>query len=210
MKEKVVRNELREDEVITLDNVKKIGERIACKALKTVLAHSYNNRLVKLYVGLVNDIARVNNPNHIFSDGYDIAQEATCFLCDYIGKRLNEVCGISVRGKAVTIQKACFSRINQTIMRERKDSYAIVSNERPEVINLSVSFKEELEEDWTCVDEIIQRMRLTELQYETLSCYLAGMHFEEIVRYFGIAECSLWFRRKAIQKKYLKYILKEK
>ena len=32
-------------QLITLDNVKKIGERIACKALKTVLSHSYNNRI---------------------------------------------------------------------------------------------------------------------------------------------------------------------
>lgn len=207
MKVKVVRNELREDEIISPDNVMRMGERIACKALKTVLAHSYNNRLVKLYMGLVNDIAHINNPAHIFSDGYDIAQEATCFLCKYMDKSLNEVCAYDIKGRIATINKACFSRINKMIMRERKDSFVLASNNCPEAINLSVMFREDVEENWITVDEIIQRMRLTKLQYETLSCYMVGMRFEEIVSYFGIAECSLWFRRKAIQKKYFKYIV---
>ena len=97
MKVKVVRNELREDEIISPDNVMRIGERIACKVLKTVLAHSYNNRLVRLYMGLVNDMADIHNPEHIFSDGYDLAQEAMCFLCNYMGKPLNEVCAYDVK-----------------------------------------------------------------------------------------------------------------
>lgn len=202
MKVKVVRNELREDEIISSDNVMRIGERIACKALKTVLAHSYNNRLVKLYMGLVNDIAHINNPSHIFSDGYDIAQEATCFLCKYMDKPLNEVCAYDIKGRIATINKACFSRINRIIMTTRKDSYAIVSNECPEVINLSVPFKEEMEEDWTAVDETIKNLNLSNGENDVLNCYLAGMGFEEIVAYLSVAVSTVWNRRKKIQCKY--------
>lgn len=211
MKVKVVKNELREDEIISPDNVMRIGERIACKALKTVLAHSYNNRLVKLYLGLVTDMSSIKNPEHIFSDGYDFAQEAACFLCNYLGKPLNEVCAYDVKGRLATINKACFSRINQMIMNERKNGFMLANPESSEVINLSVPFTvgptiEEIERQYDNLEMLIQRMQLTKLQHETLMCFLSDMSFTEIAKHFYIEVSSLCGRRYAIQRRYIKYI----
>ena len=211
MKEVVSKFSSLKDEVITAHNVERRGIVIALKALKTVLSHSYNRRLDKLYFGLVKDVENTDNPDHIFSDGYDLAQEASCFLCAYIGKSIYDKCAYDVKGRPTTILKACFSRINQKIMSERKDSFVLASPECPEVINLSVPFTvqptvEETEQQRDNVQSLIQRMKLTKLQYETLMCFLNGMTFTEIARYFGIQDCSLCGRRYAIQKHYIKYI----
>lgn len=211
MKEVVKEYNLLKDEVITVDNVQRRGIVIALKALKTVLSHSYNRRLDKLYFGLVKDLENINNPDRIFSDGYDLAQEASCFLCAYIGKSIYDKCAYDVKGRPTTILKACFSRINQMVMSERKDSIVLASPECPKVINLSVPFTmeptiEESEQQRDNVQSLIQRMKLTKLQYETLMCFLNGMTFTEIARYFGIQDCSLCGRRYAIQKHYIKYI----
>ncbi len=199
-------NIFQDNPVISENNIQRWAHAIALSALKKVLSHSYNRKLNKLYMGLIKDIENLENQDWVFSDGYDLAQEAMCFLCEYMGKDINEVCATSVRGKSVSIKTACYSRINQMLMRERKEGFIYALNDSQEVINLSVPFKEETEEDWTNVDDIIKRMRLTEIQLQTLNCYLAGMYFEEIVRYFGTAECAICGRRYAIRKKYNKYI----
>ena len=98
---------LRKDDVITQDNVVRIGDKIALRALKTVLCHSYNRKLQSLYMGLSAAIANTNNPEHVFSNGYDLAQSASCFLCEYMGKALNEVCAYTVRGKQASYYTQC-------------------------------------------------------------------------------------------------------
>ena len=41
----------------------------------------------KLYRGLIKDKHRSHDPADIFSDGYDVAQTAICFLCNFLKKR---------------------------------------------------------------------------------------------------------------------------
>lgn len=209
MKEVAKKYDLLKDEVITVDNVERRGIAIALRALKLVLSHSYNRRLDKLYFGLVKDMENINNPDHIFSDGYDLAQEASCFLCTYMGKSIYDKCAYDVKGRPTTILKACFSRINQVLMSERKDSFVLASPECPEVINLSVDFEDTIEkdEDYTAVNEIIQRMKLTPLQSETLEYLMNGMPLQHIAEIYNVMVSSIWFRKEAIQKKYCKYIV---
>ena len=138
MKKVTQSNPSRKDEVITQDNVARIGERMVLRTLKIVLCHSYNRKLQSLYMGLSADVVNINNPEHVFSNEYDLAQSAACFLCEYMGMQLDEVCAYTVRGKQTTILDACFSRINQMLMQQRKDSYVLASNDCTEVINLSV------------------------------------------------------------------------
>ena len=209
MKEVAKEYGLLKDEVITADNVERRGIAIALKALKTVLSHSYNRRLDKLYFGLVKDVENINNPDYIFSDGYDLAQEASCFLCAYLGRSIYDKCAYDVKGRPTTILKACFSRINQMVMNERKDSFVLASPECPEVINLSVDFENTIEkdEDYTTVNVIIQRMKLTPLQNETIEYLMNGMPLQHIAELYNVMVSSIWFRREAIQKKYCKYIV---
>ena len=209
MKEVAKEYDLLKDEVITVDNVEHRGIAIALKALKTVLSHSYNRRLDKLYFGLVKDVENINNPDHIFSDGYDLAQEASCFLYAYTGKSIYDKCAYDVKGRPTTILKACFSRINQIVINERKDSFVLASPECPEVINLSIDFEDAIEKDEDCaaVNVIIQRMKLTPLQSETIEYLMNGMPLQHIAEIYNVMVSSIWFRREAIQKKYYKYIM---
>ena len=77
-------------ETISFENVQQIGELITLKCLRGYCAYSRRN-FEHLYTGYVRDLNRRNNPEHIFSDAYDFAQNAICFLCEFIGKSLNDV-----------------------------------------------------------------------------------------------------------------------
>ena len=74
-------------ETISFENVQQIGELITLKCLRGYCAYSRQN-FEKLYTGYVRDLNRRNNPTHTFSDAYDIAQAAICFLCEFIDKEL--------------------------------------------------------------------------------------------------------------------------
>lgn len=78
-------------QIITKENVLKLGEIIATCAIKAVLHMNNSKTLRKLYNGLLQDRFRKNEINHTFSDGYDLAQTAICFLCGYIGKLFSKI-----------------------------------------------------------------------------------------------------------------------
>ena len=78
---------MRDNSVITTENVIHISEIIALCALKTRIKKTGIN-FDGLYQGLVHDIYRKNDSIELFSDGYDIANTAIVFLCQHIGKRL--------------------------------------------------------------------------------------------------------------------------
>ncbi len=57
------------------------------------------------------------------SDGYDVAQTATCFLYQYAGKNATEICGKDRRGKEISIKLACYREVDKFIdnLRNRSD-----------------------------------------------------------------------------------------
>ena len=65
--------------VITEDNVQRIAELIALKALKT-LCKFPQKAFTHLYNGLIRDVYYSYNPEHTFSDAYDLVQSLICFL----------------------------------------------------------------------------------------------------------------------------------
>ena len=89
-------------ETISFENVQQIGELITLKCLRGYCAYS-RQTFEHLYTGYVRDLNRRNNPEHIFSDAYDFAQNAICFLCEFIGKELTDVYTIK-NGKVITIK----------------------------------------------------------------------------------------------------------
>ena len=197
----ISREVLDPSEVITADNVLIISERIALRALRTVLSMSFNRKLNRLYIGLNNDITHKGRIGYIFSDGYDLVQTAACFLCGHIGERLDTACGTNKFGRVITVNTACFNVVNKYVMRLRKESFIFLPSDCPEVINLSAEMKD-TEEDFTKVDKIIEDMDLTDDERNVLSCYMAGMCFTEIVAYLSLAASTVWKRRKSLQSKY--------
>ncbi len=110
-----------QNEVITYDNVQELGEMIAIKALMTTASHS-GGKLDYLYKGLLYDVYKRNTvTNHVFSDGYDYAQIAMCFLLENIGKRLSDYYGISNRGKKCNVLYACYHYIDKHLTNFKKD-----------------------------------------------------------------------------------------
>ena len=94
------------DVVISAENIQKIGEVIALTCIKTVIVRS-GKELHYLYKGLLEDLNRSKDDLSPFSIAYDIAQEATLFLCQYIGEKLGDIC-ITKYGKPTTIRSACY------------------------------------------------------------------------------------------------------
>ena len=77
-------------ETISFENVQLMGEMITLKTLRTRYAYA-RKALDWLYVGLVKDLNRSNDADHVFSDAYDFVQNAVCFLCEFVGKKLTDV-----------------------------------------------------------------------------------------------------------------------
>ncbi len=61
--------------------------------------------------------------DYIVSDGYDVAQTAICFLYQYAGRKVSEICGKDKRGKELTIKLACYREVDRFIdsLRNRSD-----------------------------------------------------------------------------------------
>ncbi len=67
-------------------------------------------------------------------------------------------------------------------------------------------FSEDIRMDYTEqekeVDEIIERMNLSVEKKETLLCYMSGMGYVEIAKYYSVTNTTIWYRRQRIQRKY--------
>ena len=112
---------LNKKEVITKDNVKRMGETIAVACARNRCAKYYSERAKKLYDGLVYDVYHHNgDPAQNYSDGYDLAMEAITFLCEHIGKSLSDTATVLKYGKPkrMTVLNACFFIISQYITKQ--------------------------------------------------------------------------------------------
>ena len=91
-------------ETISFENVQLMAEMITLKTLRGYFAYSRQG-LDWLYVCLIKDLNRSNDSEHVFSDAYDLVQNAICFLFDFIGKSLNDIYTVK-SGKIITIKYA--------------------------------------------------------------------------------------------------------
>ena len=105
------------DVTITEKNILFISEKIALRALKKARAYSCG-KLDKLFNCLRYDIYHPHNdPDHIFSDGYDIVQSVATFLCPHIGKTLASPLCKDKYGKAISLGKAGFRCADRYILK---------------------------------------------------------------------------------------------
>ena len=186
-------------EIISFDNLQSMSEMITLKTLRGRYSLARYS-LEKLYVGFVKDLNRYNNPSHVFSDAYDLVQIAVCFLCEFVGKSLDDIYTVK-NGKVITIRKAAYTLVGRHIDRIRRnlnrsrdiDYYA-------EELAVDIDFYKE--KDYSLVDSVIERMGLTPMEQEVLDCYMAGMSCVEIANFLGIDRTNVWRRRMRVQAKY--------
>ena len=189
------------DMVISAENIQKMGEVIALTCIKTVIVRASKD-LNHLYVRLIDDINHSKNSTRPFSDAYDIAQEAMLFLCEHIGKKLGD--GYTTKyGKTITIRSACFRHTDRYLDKQytRPITNTVSLDER--ITSEPVeTLDDEQKNDYTVVDGLIAKMKLTAAEYETLCAYMAGLTYLEVTRLLNVNRTTIWRRRMSLQRKY--------
>lgn len=188
--------------VITADNIKKIGELIALLTIRTVMCRSGKD-LYRLYDGLINDCNKSNESLDEYSDGYDIAQTAMLFLCEHIGKQLGDNY-VTIRGKVITIKQACFRFTDRYLDKQFTRQLAHTTAISDNVASSHIAFiDDESNNDYTAVDELIERMHLTQGEYAVLCAYMSGLTYLEATNLLNVNRTTIWRRRTRIQEKFL-------
>ena len=197
---KVNRGILDNDIVISAENIQKIGEVIALTCIKTVIVRSGKD-LHYLYKGLLRDMNRSKDDLSPFSNAYDIAQEAMLFLCQHIGEKLGDDY-ITKYGKTTTIRSACF-RCTDNYLEKQYTRHIINTVSLDErIMEGTAILDDEQKNDYTAVDGLIAKMKLTAVEYETLCAYMAGLTYLETTRLLNVNRTTIWRRRMSLQRKY--------
>ena len=156
-----------------------------------------------LYKGLLRDINRANDDMSRYSDGYEIAQEAMLFLCQHIGKRLDDVY-YTKTGRKITIKQACFSVADRYLAKNYVNPMlnTISFNEQIKT-EPETKLDDEQKNDYTAFDGLISKMKLTAVEHETLSILMAGFTMFQIGRILNVNRTTIWRRQNSIRKKYI-------
>lgn len=190
------------DRVISAENVQRLGEVIALCAIKTIIVRGGKN-LHNLYKGLLKDINRANDDMSRYSDGYDIAQEAMLFLCQHMGKRLNNVY-YTKTGRKITIKQACFSVVDRYLAKNFVSPMLNTTKLNEQITTEHETILgEEQKNDYTAFDSLISKMHLTAVEYETLSILMTGFTMLQIGKILNVNRTTIWRRQNSIRKKYM-------
>lgn len=193
---------LGDDVVITADNIKKIGELIALLTIRTVMCCSGKD-LYRLYDELIKDCNKSNDSLAEYSDGYDIAQTAMLFLCEHIGKRLGDSY-TTTRGNVISIKQACFRFTDRYLDKQFTRHLAYTTAISDSIASSHITFiDDESTNDYTAVDALIERMHLTQGEYDVLCAYMSGLTYLEATYLLNVNRTTIWRRRMKLQKKYL-------
>jgi hypothetical protein len=187
-------------ETISFENVQRIGELITLNAIRVQSAYAKSS-LHWLYVALVKDLNRDNDSHHVFSDAYDIVQDAIFFLCNFIGKKLDDLYTVK-NGKTITIKKATYLLVSRNIDRMHRHIARHCNLENTDAQIISVEIDAYEEKDYTDVDNKIELLNLKPRDRVVLDCYMAGMSCNEIAEFLDISRITVWRRRTRAQVKY--------
>lgn len=193
---------LGDDVVIAADNIKKIGELIALLTIRTVMCRSGKD-LYRLYDGLIKDCNKSRDSLDEYSDGYDIAQTAMLFLCENIGKRLGDNYTTS-RGNVISIKQACFRFVDRYLNKQytRHLMHTTAMDEAATASTITF-IDDESDNDYTAVDALVERMNLTQGEYDVLCAYMSGLTYLEVTQLLKVNRTTIWRRKMNLQKKYL-------
>ena len=194
-------------EPISTENVKLMGEMIALQALRTV--KKFDGKVAdRLYIGLIKDLHHMNETGYIVSDGYDVAQTAICFLCQFFGRKASEIYGKDKKGIEITIKLACYRETDRFI-----DTLRIRSDRRAQIESIDftdykalpmdpVNCFEHEQTDYTNYDELVEILQLSELELAILNCYMNGMVQSQVCAELGIGRGTINSRKASIRQRY--------
>lgn len=192
------------NDIITKDNIQDYAECMAVCATRGLARIMGKYQIHKLYASLIKDIKHKNDIGYIISDGYDVVQEAICFLYEHLGERLDDRTCKGYHGEVISLKTACYRHLGNYIQRrkrenEKNNSLEAMEYKEPYMEDIVYS---DIQNEEKQVDEIIERMNLSVEEKETLLCYMAGMGYVEIAKHFSVQLTTIWYRRQRIQRKY--------
>lgn len=196
-----------DDTVITEQNIRQIGELIALSSVRTRMIHSTRD-LYYVYQNLYKDVYCRNDILKPYSEAYDYAEEAVCFLCRFLGKKLSDLC-IGKFGKPLPIRLACYRHMGRIIWKKytKNAKYEVGSYEDKTLPHNELTIdpyeKQHAEEACERYDKIIKTMNLPDYEYETLLAMMSGMRLIDMKRYFNVDYTTIYRRKIRIRIKYL-------
>ena len=189
-------------EEINSNNVITISELLAFLQTRFLISYM-GNRMQKIYADLYADIKHKNDINHVFSDGYDLVHEGALYLCEHYGEHINDVIGYSKKGKQITIRTMCIRKMMKLINRDSRDycRHTDIDNITAENEPL-IELREEINDDYTRCDEIVENLNLTDNMKLALECRMAGLSYPEIGQILERAQSTVFEYFIKMRKKY--------
>lgn len=179
-------------EEISPDNVLAMSELIAFTETRYLISYM-GTRMQKMNTTLWKDIMNKSDITRTLSDGYDLVQECAVYLCEHYGKHLYDVIGYTKQGKKITVKIACTKKMSKLINRKSRDRYRNISLEAlTHASEPSTEIKEEVEQDYTKCDKIVESLNLTDNMRIALECRMAGLSYPEIGKILGRVQSTVF------------------
>ena len=200
---------LNDNTVITLGNIEKLSQCFAQFALKSIKKYAYSaTPKVERLQSLLRQDIYYHKKIDTYSDAYDLVQEASLFLCKFIGRKLGELCkdSKSKSGKIDNLKNACLRVLQVYLRKELKFSNNTVDEE--ECLELT-SDKPIIEDktDYTKVKEIISKIIQSKLEYQIFEYYYNGVEPKLIAEFLGISVDKVYKRRRKFKDRYAMYCM---
>ena len=179
-------------EEISQDNVLAMSEIIAFSETRYLIGFM-GSRMQKMYADLIADIKHKYETNYALSDSYDLVQECALYLLQHYGKHVYDIIGYTKKGKKITVQIACIKKMTKLITRKWSDCYRSISvddltpNNEPSTV-----IQEEISQDYTVYDEILEKLNLTDNMRTALECRMSGLSYPEIGKILERAQSTVF------------------
>lgn len=198
---------LDDNTVVTLNNIEKLSQCFAQSALKSIKKYAYSAtpKIEKLQNLLRQDIY-YHKKLDTYSEAYDLVQEASLFLCKFIGHKLGELCkdSKSKSGKIDNLKDACLRVLQVYLRKELKFHNNIVDkNECFELVDERPIIAEK--PDYTKVKEILSKIIQNKLEYQVFEYYYNGVEPKHIAEFLGINVDRVYRRRRKFKDRYAMY-----
>ena len=159
----------------------------------TRLLRVFPSNFEKLYTGYVRDLNRRNYPTHTFSDAYDLAQAAICFLCEFIGKELTDVYTVR-NGKVITIKQAVYNLVCRHVDRIRRHNQRTCDIDYyAEELSVEIDYYEE--KDYTEVDTLCHFTRI-DIQVNVINDIFYARSMQDLVKFLDILTHCIFIKQR--------------
>ena len=191
MKRKILDFSIMKEE-LSQNNVLEMAELIAFMELRFQIGYQ-GSRMQRMYADLYGDIKHKNELGYMLSDSYDLVQEGALYLCEHYGKHLSDVLFFSKKGKPITVEIACIRKMMKLINRKTSDYHRSVSLEAlTPASEPSYEIKEEVAQNYTSYEKIVESLNLTENMRIALECRQNGLSYPEIGRVLSRAQATVY------------------